>query len=406
MRASELPCQACEGVNVSLFYEHANVPMNSMLLLSTEEEARTFPRGDVALGVCADCGFVSNTSYDPGSSEYSQRYESSQAFSGAFNSFARELAQGWIDRHDLRNKTVLEIGCDKGDFLSLMCELGDNTGIGVDPAADPSRQQRSGAAGRMTFIADFYGEKYQHLMADAVICRHTLEHIPNVLEFMRGVRAALGDQLDTMVLFELPDVRRILLDAAFWDVYYEHCTYFTAGSLARLFRLAGFDVLKVTREFDDQYLIIEAKPSAAGSGPVIADPLPIEEPAGEVVRDAAEFERLVNADLGPRRADICALVESGKKVIIWGGGSKGVSFLTTLDIEHEIGHAVDVNPYKQGRFLSGYGQSVVSPADLKTIQPDVVIVMNPIYVPEISAMLNDLGVVTDVRAVTDTLIAR
>jgi SAM-dependent methyltransferase len=404
MRPSTLPCPACDATNVSLFYEHPNVPMNSMLLLSSEEEARSFPLGDVALGVCADCGFVSNSTYDPGSSEYSQRYESSQAFSGAFNSFARDLAQGWIDRHDLHDKTILEIGCDKGDFLSLMCELGNNTGIGVDPAADPSRQQRSGAAGRMTFVADFYDERYAHLKADAVICRHTLEHIPNVLEFMKKVRAALTDQLDTLVLFELPDVRRILLDAAFWDVYYEHCSYFTAGSLARLFRLAGFDVLKVTREFDDQYLIIEAKPSA--SHVASTAPLAIEEPVSEVVQQAAEFECLVQIDLGPRRDDIRALVASGKKVVIWGGGSKGVSFLTTLGIDDEIREAVDVNPYKQGRFLSGAGQSVVSPAELKTVCPDIVIVMNPIYVPEIQSMLNDLGVETSVRAVTDTLISR
>ena len=43
------------------------------------------------------------------------------------------------------------------------------------------------------------------------------------------VRRAIGDRLDTVVLFELPDVERVLREVAFWDVYYEHCSYFTLG---------------------------------------------------------------------------------------------------------------------------------------------------------------------------------
>ena len=44
-----------------------------------------------------------------------------------------------------------------------------------------------------------------------------------------------------MVFFELPDTERVLTEAAFWDIYYEHCSYFTPGSLARLFRRTGFE---------------------------------------------------------------------------------------------------------------------------------------------------------------------
>ena len=391
-------CPACSSDDTELFYEQVGIPMNSMLLLERAEEAQTFPRGDLSLSFCRTCGFVSNARYDEGSSEYSQRYESSQAFSGVFNAFAHGLASRWVERHGIRDKTVLEIGCDKGDFLALMCEIGNNTGIGIDPAAQGVRQEQSPAASRMTFIADFYGgDAYRDLKADVVICRHTLEHIPDVQRFVTGVREALADQPDTLVLFELPDVLRVLDDLAFWDIYYEHCSYFTLGSLARLFRRCGFDVLGLERDFDDQYLLIEARPSA--TTPSMSAPLPDEDDLALTAAAVARFRREIPADLAARKAAIDRTVAAGETAVIWGGGSKGVSFLTSLGLDDEIRYAVDINPYKQGKFVAGAGQAVVAPRFLAELQPDLVLVMNPIYVEEIRAILRGLSVGAEVRGV-------
>ena len=52
-----------------------------------------------------------------------------------------------------------------------------------------------------------------------------------------------------------------LREAAFWDVYYEHCSYFSTGSLARLFRAAKFDLLELGRDYGDQYLLLAARPA-------------------------------------------------------------------------------------------------------------------------------------------------
>ena len=70
------------------------------------------------------------------------------------------------------------------------------------------------------------------------------------------------DSPDAVVFFQVPDMKRILQERAFWDVYYEHCSYFTAGSLDRLFTRAGFDVTEVWREYGGQALMIAASPRA------------------------------------------------------------------------------------------------------------------------------------------------
>ena len=69
------------------------------------------------------------------------------------------------------------------------------------------------------------------------------------------------------LFFELPDTERVLDECAFWDIYYEHCSYFTPGSLERLFRRSGFEVTRQWKAFDDQYLMLEARPGAGVPAP-------------------------------------------------------------------------------------------------------------------------------------------
>ena len=85
------------------------------------------------------------------------------------------------------------------------------------------------------------------------------------------------------------------------------------------------------------------------------------------------------------------LYSGDQKTVIWGGGSKGVAFLTTLGILDEIEFAVDINPNKIGMFLPTCGQEVVEPLFLKKYLPDHVIVMNPVYRNEIKMSLNKIG---------------
>ena len=88
---------------------------------------------------------------------------------------------------------------------------------------------------------------------------------------MRLVRRPIGDRTDVVVFFELPDTERVLTEAAFWDIYYEHCSYFTRGSLARLFRRTGFEPHRLWKAYDDQYLLLEAGPAGSGTGPRLSE---------------------------------------------------------------------------------------------------------------------------------------
>ena len=389
-----ISCPNCNSRGLSIFYAIDDIPVHSCLLVSNKEEALKYPTGNLQLGFCSSCGFITNTLFNPGVHKYSTQYEETQGFSACFNAFAKSLAQRLVDKYDIRNKTILEIGCGKGEFLALMCQLGDNKGIGIDPAYVPERNPDS-AASRIEFIQDFYSEKYAHLKADVICCRHTLEHIAPTRQFMQTLRRTIGDNNDILVFFEVPDVLRVLREGAFWDIYYEHCSYFTAGSLARLFRASGFEIDELYLDYDGQYLIITAYPTEAPATASLDLENDLEQLTGAFEQFGKECPRRINH----WRNVIQQNVLEGQKVVIWGSGSKGVAFLTTLKLANQIEYVVDINPYKHGKYMPGTGQEIVSPEFLTRYRADKVIVMNPIYCEEIQRDLDRLSINADLLPV-------
>jgi hypothetical protein len=379
-------CAACGSTSLRSIYSVSNIPVHSVLLMNSAQGALDFPRGDLELGFCDACGFVQNLKFDPAPQSYSKEYEETQHFSATFDHFARGLAQDLVDRHDLHGKKILEIGCGKGEFLVLLCELGGNSGTGLDPGYHPERTT-SQAASRIEFINDFYDERYTHLEADVIVCRHTLEHIQPVRQFMESVRRTIGDRRDTLVFFELPAVERVLQEGAFWDVYYEHASYFSLGSLARLFRATGFEVTALSKAYDDQYLLIEALPAAGPTGPS----LPEEDDLEDLRAAATHFSCKGPEQVNRWRAELEQAAQQGQKVALWGSGSKAVSFLTTIGVGPEVGGVVDINPHKHGRFMPGTAHPIWHPKELQNYRPDLVIVMNPIYLREIGEDLSRMG---------------
>jgi SAM-dependent methyltransferase len=381
-----------------VLYRAESIPIHSCVLLDTAEKARAFPRRDLELAYCESCGFIFNRIFDEAVMGYSTNFEESQHFSGTFNAFAKELAREAAEKCAIQGKHVLEIGCGKGEFLREFCEAGGATGLGIDPGyrADIGRAEPND---KIRFITDFFSEKYENLTADVVVCRHTLEHIAPVAEFVGSIRRMIGDRTDTAVFFETPDAKRVLAEGAFWDVYYEHCSYFSPGAHARLFRAQGFNVTELSLLFDDQYIIQYALPEKRAS----EHRLELEQDLAEMHALAEAFPQVVKRAQETWYDQVRSAWKQGRRTVLWGGGSKGVSFLTTLGLKEEVSAAVDINPYKQGKFMPGSGHPVIAPEALVDQRPDLVIVMNPIYVPEITSNLKNMGLSPEVVALAPTV---
>lgn len=380
-------CTACGSKEIRTIVSIARVPIHCNVLYPTREAALAAPRGDIALAFCDTCGHVFNRSFDPSLMEYTQAYENSLHFSQRFQEYASALAHRLIDRYQIRGKDVVDVGCGKGDFLSMLCEYGDNRGFGFDPSYVPENMTPERAA-RMTIVQDFYSARYASTRADLITCRHVLEHIQHPRAFVENVRQTVGSRLETVVFFEVPNVMYTLKDLGIWDLIYEHCSYFSPPSLREVFRSCGFAVKELHELYEGQFLgidMVAAPTSPAGQDP--QTPADVRTIAGYAQKFGDEY----SAKVAHWKGRLEEWTRLGKRVAAWGGGSKGVTFLNVLQPGTTVGCMVDINPRKQGMFVSGTGQPVVGPEELRRYAPDVVVIMNPVYKAEITAQLASLG---------------
>ena len=387
-------CPNCGASGLDVFYEAGEIPVHSCMMLDRMEDALGFPRRALALGSCARCAFISNVLFDPSVQAYTTGYEEQQSFSPRFRTFQTELIGGLIRNYDLRNKDVIEIGCGKGDFLIELCATGKNRGIGIDPTSAPERSEGSGRA-EVRFLNELYGQQHADLPADFVCCRHTLEHIPATNEFVGLIREVIGDRRDVVVFFDVPAVERVLEEEAFWDVYYEHCSYFSLGSLARVFRRNRFEIVELRKDFDDQYLTVVARPVHAES----KAERPEEDDIPRIAQSVSTFQEGVRHTIDGWRDRLTELKRQGRRIAVWGSGSKCVSFLGAMGSGLEIDAIVDINPFRHGKWLAGIGKQVEAPESLVTSRPDLVVIMNPIYLDEIRGRLETMGISAEATAV-------
>jgi hypothetical protein len=371
----------------------SKVPVLCNALWPTAAAALSAPTGDIELCYSPVSGYLWNRAFDAQLAAYDPAYENSLHHSPRFQAFVDGLARRLVDHYDLHGRRIVEIGPGEGNFLALLCELGDNEGLGYDAAYDPDRSKVV-TSPRMRIIRAHYPYD-RRVDGDLVVCQHVLEHLPDPAALVEGVRRSIPQGHETNVYFEVPDATYMVEQLAVWDLIYEHFSYFAAPTLQTLFRRAGFEVTKVARAFGDQYLYLEGRPGEAVPD---AAPDPVE---------LAKLNNLVTA-FGQH---LSQLVETwserldeqvgSRSVAVWGAGSKGVSFLNLVPAGREVAYVVDVNPNKSGLHVPGTGHAVVAPQQLVGRTVDTVLVMNPLYVDEIADTVSHLGLRADVLAVTD-----
>jgi SAM-dependent methyltransferase len=373
-------CPVCQSPHIQDVVAIEQVPVLCNELHESEAAARGTRRGDLHIVFCDRCGHLFNRTFDPARITYTTTYENSLHHSPRFQAFADALAEELSERYTLKGRTVVEIGCGQGDFLRLLTERGQCAGIGFDPSYIGPEVLTE----RVHITRASYAPEYADINAALVCCRHVLEHIPDPAGFVASLHATTASRPDTVVYMEVPNTLATLRDGAIWDLIYEHCGYYTPASITYLFASNGFEVLRVTPRYAGQFLSIEARPRRAAAAMPDVD-------MRALAADVAAFSNTYQTKLAAWAEELSGYSAAEKRVVIWGAGSKGITFLNSVGRLAGIRYAIDINPRKLGRFIAGSGQEVCPPAFLASYNPDVVILMNPIYADEVGKTLASLN---------------
>jgi SAM-dependent methyltransferase len=383
-------CLSCGSRSMTAFYSVDRVPVQSLKLCLTEQRARLYPQGRVQLAFCERCGFIANIDFDP--QLLASDFQETWTFPPAFNPFADRLVDQLIGPLNIRGKRVLDIGCGTGRFLTLLCRRGGNTGIGFDRSYVPDGTEE--AVPGVEFVREDYGEVHAGHAADVIVCRMALSHFQNPLRLLRDIRKSIGDRQGVLVLFQVPNMKRILRKAAFWDICYEHCSYFTTIALAGILNRLGFLVRTSWTDENQQHLFLLAEGANGAPGQWLSE--------GQLrimLEDTERFAQQCEMELRFWRTLLREARDKGQRAVLWGGSAKGVSFLSTIELGREIDFVVDIDPGKENMYIPGSGHRVVGPAQLRHLPPDLVLVMNEAYIEEIRTDLAKMNIHPVLRVV-------
>lgn len=378
-------CTACGGAQLHQLLFLESVPVHQNLLYSSQDVASKCKFGNIDLRACEDCGFVFNATFDSALLDYSEAYENSQDKSGSFAAHMYSVAESLVERHSLRGKRILEIGCGKGAFLNLIVEIAGAIGRGFDP----SYVNEFDNVEALSFVKDFFPSDQTWWSPDQIVCRHVLEHIACPLDFVSMIRRSIPQGKAPYLYFEVPSFDWICDNLAFWDIFYEHCNYFTMQSISSLVVAQGFIVERIAPVFSEQYLSVDVRnlDDAAPESP----PWLQAEPSNRVA-EYADLARGFSRRMNELDNRIRKTVGEGKKIAVWGAAAKGSTFLNQLKLAPDIvSRVIDINPRKQGNFIAGMGQLICAPESLQSNPADIIYVMNPNYEREIRQQLAQLS---------------
>jgi hypothetical protein len=332
------------------------VPVFQNKVYTSQAEALQAEVGEVELVQSKTSGFVYNLKFDNFLMNYDANYQNEQASSLFFQQHLQKvLAQ--IEGYGLKEKKVVEIGCGKGHFFEMMQDKHIDC-IGFDPTYE----------GNNPLIHKEYFTEHSAIQADVIILRHTLEHISFPFSFLHQI--AKVNNYSGKLFVEVPTFDWILKKQGFWDIFYEHCNYFTELSLGCMFAKAevgsffGGQYIYLWADLADLQATIPSQPVAVHT-PLFADTI-------------AKWTNFLN---------------SHKNIAVWGAGAKGSTFLNLLDRQRQkVTCVVDISPAKQGKFIARTAHPIVSPEVLVSQNIENILVMNENYMLEVQALTKNLAI--------------
>jgi C-methyltransferase C-terminal domain/Putative zinc binding domain/Methyltransferase domain len=332
--------------------------------------------------VCASCYLVQIEALVAPDMIFTE-YAYFSSYAATWVQHARRYADTVVERFGLDTTSfVVEVGSNDGYLLQHFVARAIPV-LGIDPAANVAAvavRDRN-----VPTLVKFFGVQAarelaeQGRRADLIVANNVLAQVPDLHDFVAGIEILLGPH--GVATIEFPHLLRLMEQNQFDTIYHEHFSYFSLRTATRIFAHHGlrcFDVdelpthggsLRIylchdgdtTRPTSHTVSALEAHEIAAG-----LDHVDGYLAFGERVK--ATKWRVLDFLIDAKRR--------GKSVVGYGAPGKGNTLLNYCGVRTDfIDYTVDLNPYKQGKFLPGTRIPIDRPDQIAQTKPDYLFIL-------------------------------
>ena len=330
--------------------------------------------------ICTACLLVQLPAYIAAEDIFSD-YAYFSSYSDSWVRHARDYVDLAVERLGLgADSFIVEVASNDGYLLQHSVARGIRS-LGIEPAANVAEAAVArGVPTEVMFLGEETGRKVTdiHGSADLVVANNVFAHVPDIVDFSRGLRALVAD--DGHVTIEIPHLLRLIDGNEYDTIYHEHYSYLSLLTTQRVLAAAGLTVVDVQElASHGGSLRTWSTPTENAGAPsaavarVLADEAAaglhtVEGHAGFAEQVARVRDDFVEYLIGCRRA--------GRRVAAYGAPGKGNTLLNHCGVRSDlVSYAVDRNPHKHGRFLPGTHIPIHPVEKLAEDRPDVIVVM-------------------------------
>lgn len=330
--------------------------------------------------VCGACKLVQLEEYQTPEQLFGD-YAYFSSYSESWLRHAEAYCEQMIARFGFNaDSQVVEIASNDGYLLQYFVQHGVPV-LGIEPAANVAHvAEQKGVSTRIGFFGRPLAGKLANggEGADLLIGNNVLAHVPDLNDFVAGLRIALNP--DGVLTIEFPHLLRLMTESQFDTIYHEHFSYFSFAAAERIFAAHGLIL------FD-----VEELPTHGGSLRIYG----CHADAGRTIEDRVDAMRAAEAEAGLDRlntytgfgdkvdrvkrrllAFLIDAKDAGKTVAAYGAAAKGNTLLNFCGIGPDmIDFVADANPHKQGLYLPGSRIPVVAPSHIATAKPDYLLIL-------------------------------
>jgi 2-polyprenyl-3-methyl-5-hydroxy-6-metoxy-1,4-benzoquinol methylase len=373
-------CRFCGRELERIFVDLGMVPLANSYLTSAQlnQMEKFYP---LRVYVCELCLLVQAEEVESAESIFSN-YAYFSSYSDSWVRHAKSYAEMALQRFKLsKGSLVVEIASNDGYMLQHFINRGIPV-LGIEPARNVAEAAlKKSIPTLVTFFNEAAAESLiaQNIKADLLLGNNVLAHVPNLNEFVRGMKMILNPQ--GVITMEFPHLARLIEEKQFDTIYHEHFSYFTFTVVEKIFAAHGlvlFDVEQLSTHGGS--LRIYARHAEDLSKPVGENVATLrmweKEARFDSIERYLEFSETVR-ETKCRILDLLIKLKRELKTIVgYGAPAKGNTLLNFCGIGSDIiDYTVDLSSYKQGRFLPGTHIPICHPDRIKETKPDYVFLL-------------------------------